>query len=60
MGKRVFERIPIFLNVLLLNGGSLHSGLMTNFTEQGMYVITGAHLSSGLNIELSIPFKKII
>ncbi len=58
MEKRAFERIPIHLNVRVHNSGSLHNGLVTNLSEQGMYIITGAHLSSGLNIELSIPFKK--
>ena len=57
MEKRAFERIPIHLNVRVLSGGSLHNGLMTNLSEQGMYVITGAHLSSGLNIEVFIPFN---
>jgi hypothetical protein len=57
MEKRAFERVPIHLNVRVLNDGSLHNGLMTNLSEQGMYVITGAHLSSGLNIEVFIPFN---
>ena len=58
MEKRAFERIPIHLNVRVHNSGSLHNGLVTNLSEQGMYIITGAHLSSGLNIEVSIPFKQ--
>jgi hypothetical protein len=58
MEKRAYERIPIHLDVRVFSNGSLHNGLITNLCERGMYIITGAHLSSGLNIELSIPFKE--
>ncbi len=58
MEKRAFERIPIHLNVRVLAGVSLHVGLVTNLSENGIYFISGATLSSGLNIEVSIPFKQ--
>ena len=58
MEKRAYERIPIHLDVRVLNSGSLHNGLITNLSEQGMYIITGLHLSSGSNIEVSIPFME--
>ena len=58
MEKRAFERIPIHLNVRVHTGDSLHSGLVTNLSENGIYFISGATLSSGLNIEVSIPFKQ--
>ncbi len=56
--KRAYERIPIFLDIKVLNGDLQHIGLVTNLSENGMYFISGANLSSGLNIEVSIPFKK--
>jgi hypothetical protein len=56
--KRAYERIPKHLDMKVLNNGSLHYGLVTNLSENGMYFITGANLSSGLNIEVSIPFKE--
>ncbi len=56
--KRIYERIPIHLDVRVFNNGSLHNGLVTNFSENGMYFISGANLSSGLDIEVSIPLKE--
>ena len=56
--KRAYERIPTLLDVKVLNGDSLHNGLVTNLSEKDMYFITGANLSSGLNIEVSIPLKE--
>ena len=56
--KRAYERIPKCLGVKVLNGDSLHKGLVTNLSQNGMYFITGAYLSSGQNIEVSIPFKE--
>ncbi len=57
MEKRAYKRIPLHVNVRVLNGGSLHRGLVTNLSENGIYFISGANLSSGLNIEVSIPFN---
>jgi len=56
--KRAYERIPINLEIKVLNGDSPRIGIVTNLSENGMYFITGANLSSGLNIEVSIPFKE--
>lgn len=55
--KKGFERIPTHLDIKVLNGDSQHNGLVTNISEYGMYFISGMNLSSGLNIEVSIPFK---
>ncbi len=57
MEKIAYERIPIHLDVRVINGDSLYRGLMTNLSENGIYFISGANLSSGLNIEVSIPFN---
>ena len=55
--KRGYERISTHLDIKVLNGDSKHNGLVTNLSENGMYFISGANLSSGYNIEVSIPFK---
>ena len=53
--KRSHERIQRHLDVKVLNGGSLHNGLVTNFSEKGMCFITDASISSGVNIDLTFP-----
>jgi hypothetical protein len=53
--KRTYERIPTHLFVRFLNGDSLHNALLTNLSENGIYFISETYLSSGLNIEVSIP-----
>ncbi len=55
--KRSHERIQTLLDVKVLNDGSLHKGLVTNLSEKGMYFITSASVSSGLNIELIFPLE---
>ena len=56
--KRGYERILKYIDITVLNGDSPRKGLVRNLSEKGMYFITGANLSSGLNIEVSIPFKE--
>ena len=56
--KRAYERLPIILDIKVLNSDSPSYGLVTNISENGMYFMTGTNLSSGLNIEVSIPFKE--
>jgi hypothetical protein len=56
--KRSNERIPIHLNVGVVNSDSLHNGLVTNFSENGIYFLSGANLSSGLDIQVVIPLKE--
>lgn len=56
--KRTYERIPTHLFVRFLNGNSLHNALVTNLSENGIYFITEAYISSGLNIEVSILFTE--
>jgi len=55
--KRAYERIPICLDVTVHNAESPQNGLVTNLSENGMFFITGANLSPGLHIEVSITSK---
>ena len=56
--KRTSKRISTHFLVSFFNGDSLNNGLVTNISENGIYFISGADLSSGLNIEMSIPLKE--
>ena len=58
MEKRSFKRIPIHLYIRFFCGDSCHNGLVTNISENGIHFISGADLSSGLNIDISIPLKE--
>ncbi len=58
MEKRTYKRIPIHLMVTVFNGGFIHEGLMINISEGGIYFISRATLSSGLNIQIAIPFRQ--
>ena len=58
MEKRAFKRIPIHLYIRFFCGDSCHNGLVTNISENGMHFISGADLSSGLNIDISMPLKE--
>ncbi len=58
MEKRAYKRIPIHIYISFFCGDSYHNGLMTNISENGIYFISGADLSSGLNIDVSIPLKE--
>lgn len=60
MEKRNFQRIPthVHAHVRVLNLGSLHSGLITDLSENGMSIITGEYLSSGQDIEVYVPSKE--
>ena len=55
--KRGCKRIPTQLFVSFFNGDSLHNGFVTNLSDINIYFITGANLSSGSNIDVSIPLK---
>ena len=55
--KRACKRIPTQLFVSFFNGDSLHNGFVTNLSDINIYFITGANLSSGSNIDVSIPLK---
>ena len=56
--NRAYQRMPIHLDINVLNGDSQHIGLVTNLSENGMFFITGANLSAGLNIEVSMTYME--
>jgi len=58
MEKRTYKRIPVHLIISVFNGGFINDGLMINISESGIYFISRATLSSGLNIQVSIPFEQ--
>jgi len=55
MEKRAFERIPAFLSARLLDNTAFHNALILNLSQNGIYFMAKEYLSSGLNIEISIP-----
>lgn len=57
MEKRTSKRIPANLEVKFLCGGSLCSGVITNISEDGMYIKTGITLPDEANFEVSISFE---
>jgi len=59
MEKRAFERIPVFLNAMLCYDDSFCDAFIINLSQNGINFIARADLSSGLNIEISIPLKSI-
>jgi hypothetical protein len=56
--KRSYERILTSISIKCINGNSIHEGLVSNISKNGMYFITDANLSLGLNSEVSIPYKE--
>ncbi len=62
MEKRAYERIATHFFVRFFNVDSLHNGLVTNLSENSIYFISEANLSSEFIsefiIELSIPLKE--
>jgi hypothetical protein len=57
MEKRAFERIPSFFNAKLFYDDIAYDAFIFNVSQNGIYFISKAHLSSGLNIEISIPLE---
>ena len=55
--KRGCKRITTQVFVSFFNGDSLDNGFVTNLSDINIYFITGANLSSGSNIDVSIPLK---
>ena len=57
MEKRAFKRIPAFLSAKLYYKDYFSETRIINLSQNGIYFITEAYLSSGLNIEISIPLE---
>ena len=57
MEKRAFKRIPSFFNAKLFYDDIFYDALIINVSQNGIYFSSKAYLSSGLNIEISIPLK---
>jgi hypothetical protein len=57
MEKRAFERIPTFFSVKLLCKNSLHDGIVTNLSQNGMCIETNGSFCSELNLEVLIPLS---
>lgn len=57
MEKRAFARIPSFLNTKLFYDDYSYDVLILNLSQDGIYFISEAYLSSGSNINISIPLK---
>ena len=55
--KRSHERIHTLLDIKVLNDNTINKGLVMNLSERGVYFITGASISTGLNIELIFPLE---
>ncbi len=60
MEKRTYKRIPVQLFITVFNDDYIYDGLMINISESGVYFISRADLSSGSNIQVSIPFEQDI
>ncbi len=56
-GKRAFERVASFLDAKLFYDNYSYDALILNLSQDGIYFISEAYLSSGLNIKISIPLE---
>jgi hypothetical protein len=57
MEKRAFARVPSFLDAKLFYGDYSYDALILNLSQNGINFSTEVCLSSGLNIEISIPME---
>jgi hypothetical protein len=57
MEKRAFERILTFFSVKLLCKNSLHDGIVTNLSQNGMCIETNGSFCSESNLEVLIPLS---
>ncbi len=57
MEKRAFARIPSFLDAKLFYDDNLYDALILNISQNGINFGVNANLSSGLNVELSLPLE---
>jgi hypothetical protein len=55
--KRVFKRIPTFLSTKLFYNFLFYDARIINISQNGIYFLTDAYASFGLNIEISIPLE---
>ena len=57
MEKRAFERTPVFFNAILFYDEFFHRAFIINISQKGIYFSSNANLSSGSNIEISMPLE---
>ena len=57
MERRAFARTPSFFNAKLFYDDCSYYALILNLSQNGIYFISEAYLSSGLNIKISIPLE---
>ena len=57
MEQRAFARNPSFLNTKLFHDDYSYDALILNLSQNGIYFMSDAYLSSGLNIKISIPLE---
>lgn len=58
MKKRAFERIPSDTQVNFLFGNSMHRGVVTNISKNGMYITTEKCLPRKSTFEILFPYKE--
>jgi len=57
MNKRAFERVPSFFDAKLFYDDYAYDALILNVSQNGIHFSANAHLSTGLNIGISIPLE---
>ena len=57
MEKRAFERTPVFINAMLLYDEFYRGAFILNISQNGIYFSADAKLSSGSNVEISMPIE---
>lgn len=58
MERRAYKRFPSNLLVRLHCADTLHYGIATNLSENGMCIKTGISLPSELSFMINVPFKQ--
>ena len=59
MEKRAFARTPSFLDAKLFYDDYSYNALILNLSQNGIYFTADTYLSSGLDIEISMPLESL-